>query len=95
MGFGHKVNNFVQEITCSTIVTAQQPIRNCNVGFGRDSEYLFCGQSMFKSTIYHPGIIQLSKCIVLFSKGFNKLIPWQFKYYKLKSSCGYRGTANI
>lgn len=51
MGYGHKVNDFVQETTCSTIVITQQHIKNWNIGFGRDTEYLFCGQSMFESTI--------------------------------------------
>lgn len=42
MGYGHKVNDFVQEITCSTIITTQKPIKNWNAGFGRDTEYLHC-----------------------------------------------------
>lgn len=75
--------------------TAQQPIKNWNVGFGRDTEYLFCGQSMFESTIYHAGIIQLNKCIAVFSKGLNKLIHFQLRYYQLTWSCGYIGIANI
>lgn len=95
MGYGHKVSDFVQEIKRCTTVTTQQPIKNWNGDFGRDTEYFACGQSMFEPTIYHPGTVQLNKGIVVFSKGLNKLIHCQFKYYQLKWSCGYTGIANI